>query len=127
MKGIKARLVPAITLLPLTILLSAESLLAETLKTQHFNVTITRNCREGNVTCSDVTYVGRELTTGNSIRLKGKTMQQMCADRVTPCRFIGYEFRNRNYRYVVTANGTLQVYRDAKLLLSEEGTWDEEK
>ena len=124
MKGIKARLIPAITLLPLTILLSAESLLAETLKTRNFNVTITRNCQEGSITCSDVTYVGRELTTGNSIRLKGKTMHRMCADRVTPCQFIGYEFRNRNYRYVVTADGTLQVYQGTKLLLIEKGTWD---
>ena len=124
MKGILAQLIPAITLVPLTIFLSAESLLAETLLTHNFNVTITRNCPEGSVTCSDVTYVGRDLTTGNSIRLKGKTMQRMCADRVTPCQFMGYEFRNRDYRYVVTANGTLQVYRGTKLLLNEKGTWD---
>jgi hypothetical protein len=124
MKGIQVRLIPAITLLPLTIFLLAESVLAETLKTKSFKVTITRNCLEESVTCNNVTYVGRDLSTGKSIRLKGRTMHRMCADRVTPCRFLGYEFRNRNYRYLVTTEGTLQVYRDTKLLVSEEGTWD---
>jgi hypothetical protein len=123
MRVILARLAPAITLLPLTLLVSAKSALAETLKTQNFSVTITRNCPEGSVTCNDVTYVGHDLNTGESIRLKGKTMQHLCADRLTPCRFLGYEFRNRNYRYVVTVDGNLQVYRDTKLLLDEQGTW----
>jgi hypothetical protein len=31
---------------------------AETLKTKNFNVTITRNCPEGYVTCNNVTYYG---------------------------------------------------------------------
>jgi hypothetical protein len=124
MKGILARLLPAITLLPLSIFLLAESVLAETLKTKSFNVTITRNCLEESVTCNNVTYIGRDLNTGKSIRLKGRTMHRMCADRITPCRFLGYEFRNKNYRYLVTAEGTLQVYQGTKLLVNEEGTWD---
>jgi hypothetical protein len=124
MKGILARLIPAMTLLPLSILLLAEGVLAETLKTKSFNVTITRNCLEESVTCNNVTYVGRDLITGKSIRLKGRTMHRLCADRVTPCRFLGYEFRNRNYRYLVTTEGTLQVYQGTKILVNEEGTWD---
>ncbi|MBD2124891.1 hypothetical protein NDI39_27435 [Microcoleus sp. ZQ-A2] len=123
MKGILARLVPAITLVPLTILLLAENVLAETLKTKSFNVTITRNCLEESVTCDNVTYVSRDLNTGNSIRLKGKTLHRMCADMVTPCRFLGYEFRNKGYRYLVTVEGTLQVFQGKKVVVNEKGTW----
>lgn len=126
MRAISARFTPAIALLALARVLSAKCALGETLKTQNFSVTVTRNCPEGSVICNDVTYVGHDLNTGGSIRLKGKTMQHLCADKVTPCRFIGYEFRNKNYRYVVTIEGHLQVYRDGKLLLDEQGNWDDE-
>lgn len=126
MRAISARFTPAIMLLPLTMVLSAKCALGETLKTQNFSVTVTRNCSERGIVCNDVSYVGHELKTGAFIRLKGKTMQHMCPDRVTACRFLGYEFRNKNYRYVITPDGRLQVYQDTKLLLDEEGTWDYE-
>ncbi len=116
----------AIVLLPLATLLLASGVLAQTLKTRNFRVIITRNCLEGSVVCNDVTYNGTDLNTGTSIRLKGKTLHTTCADRVTPCRFVGYEFRNRNYRYLVTEGGWLQVYQGKKLLLQERGIWDYE-
>ncbi len=124
MRPILSRFIPAITLLPLTIVLLPTSVLAETLKTENFRITISNNCSEGSVTCNDITYVGQELKTGSSIRLKGKTLNLMCRDRVTPCRFIGYEFRNKNYRYLVTEDGRLQVYRSTKLILDEKGAWE---
>ncbi|BAZ16902.1 hypothetical protein NIES4071_87800 [Calothrix sp. NIES-4071] len=95
---------------------------AETLKTKHFSVKITRNCAEGNVTCNNVTYVGKDLKTGKSIRLTGKTIHTIGADGVTPSRFLGYEFRNNQYLYQVTANNQLQVYKSGKLILQEQGT-----
>lgn len=95
---------------------------AETLKTKNFNVTITRNCPEGYVTCNNVTYYGKDLKTGKSIRLTGKTIHTTGADGVTPSRFLGYEFRNREYLYRVTASNTLQVYQGKKLILEEKGT-----
>lgn len=95
---------------------------AETLKTKNFNITITRNCPEGYVTCNDVTYYGKSLQTRKSIRLNGRTIHATCADGVTPCRFLGYEFRNNKYLYRVTTDGTLQVYQGKKLILQEKGT-----
>ncbi len=94
---------------------------AETLKTKNFSVKITRNCAEGNVTCDNVTYSGKNLKTGASIRLTGKTIHTTCADGVTPCRFLGYEFRNNKYLYRVTEDGKLQVFQGKKLILQEEG------
>lgn len=95
--------------------------LAETLKTQNYNIKITRNCAEGNVTCNNVAYYGRNLKTGASVRLTGKTIHTTCADGVTPCRFLGYEFRNKQYLYRVTQNGELQVYQGNRLILEERG------
>jgi hypothetical protein len=94
---------------------------AETLKTKNFSVKITRNCAEGNVTCDNVTYSGKNLKTGASIRLTGKTIHTTCADGVTPCRFLGYEFRNNKFLYRVTEDGKLQVFQGKKLILQEEG------
>jgi len=105
-----------IVLLPLASLLLAKGVIAETLTTPSFRVTITRHCPEGYVTCNDVTYDGSNLNTGASLRLRGKTVHTTCGDGVTPCRFLGYEFRNRDYRYVVLEDGRLQVYQGRKLL-----------
>lgn len=101
----------------------AEGAIADTLTTKQFRIEIQRNCAEGNVTCNRVSYRGKDLKTGKSIRLSGKTMHTKCADGVTPCRFIGYEFRNREYRYIVTEYGNLDIYQGKKLILSQPGTW----
>jgi hypothetical protein len=101
-----------------------EGAIAETLTTKQFRIEIQRNCAEGNVTCDRVSYRGKDLKTGKSIRLSGRTLHSLCADGVTPCQFLGYEFRNRNYRYIVTDSGLLRVYQGQKLLLSQQGTWD---
>lgn len=95
---------------------------AETIKTKNFNVKITRNCAEGNVNCNNVSYVGKDLKTGKSIRLTGKTIHTRGADSVTPSRFLGYEFRNNQYLYRVTADNKLQVFKSGKLILQEQGT-----
>ncbi len=114
-----------IALLPIaTVLLFSTSALADTLKTKDFRVTITRNCPEGNVTCNNVTYQGVNVNTGAAIRLRGRTLNTTCADGVTPCRFIGYEFSNGNYRYLVTQEGRLQVYQSGKLVLDQAGSWE---
>ncbi|KAB8333428.1 hypothetical protein SD80_016580 [Scytonema tolypothrichoides VB-61278] len=94
---------------------------AETLKTKNFKVTITRNCPEGNVSCNNVTYFGKDLRTGKSISLTGKTIHTTGADGVTPGRFLGYQFRNNEYVYRVTENGFLEVYQGKKLILQEKG------
>ncbi len=96
---------------------------AETLKTRNFNVTITRNCPEGYVTCNNVTYFGKDLKTGRSIRLTGKTIHTTGADGDTPSQFLGYDFRNNQYLYRVTAGGTLLIYQGKKLILQEKGTF----
>jgi hypothetical protein len=106
--------------------------IADTLTTKGFKIDIQVNCEEGNVTCvrkaspleNRVSYRGQDLKTGKSLRLSGKTIHSLCGDGVTPCRFLGYEFRNRNYRYIVTEGGLLEVYKGEKLLVSQQGTWD---
>lgn len=118
------RMLLGIALFPIaTLLLPSNAALADTLRTRDFRVTITNNCPEGNVTCNDVTYYGTNLKTGASIQLTGKTVHTLCADGVTPCQFLGYEFSNGKYRYVVTENGRLQVYQGRKLLLDQRGNW----
>ena len=96
---------------------------ASELKTKNYTITIETHCEEGAVSCGDVTYVGTHNKTGTSITLVGSTWHSMCADGVTPNRFIGYKFQNGDVTYAVFESGLLEVYRGNELLLSEEGKW----
>lgn len=96
---------------------------ARTLTTPSFIIRIEVHCAEGNVTCDDVTYVGTSKKSGESIKLRGRTKHSMCADRVTPCGFQGYEFWNGQTYYRVLDNGDLSVIRKNKVLVEERGRW----
>jgi hypothetical protein len=110
-------------LLPIAIVTAVTtSVSAVTIKTKSFRVEITRHCEEGNVSCDRVTYVGRDLTTGKSIRLNGKTLNSSKS-----YRFLGYEFRNSKYIYYINDDSLLQVYRGKQLILQERGTAIEDR
>lgn len=96
---------------------------ASTLTTRSFVIDIKVNCEEGNVTCDNVTYVGTSRKSGKRITLRGKTTHGMCADGVTPCRFLGYEFKNGKTSYRVSEDGKLMVVQGTKRVLEEKGEW----
>lgn len=110
-------------LLAFTLLLCAGASEASTLTTPSFVVRIEVKCEEGNVTCDNVTYVGKSRKTGKSIALRGRTLHGRCADGSAACRFQGYEFRNGATRYLVLEDGRLIVRRKDKVLLEEKGSW----
>ncbi|MGK7940545.1 MAG: hypothetical protein AB4062_10435 [Crocosphaera sp.] len=95
------------------------------LRTKNFEITIRSNCVEDSVTCNNVSYEGININTGDSIQLAGKTIHTTCADGITPCRFIGYQFINGEYVYVVQNNGLLLVYKEDQIILEEQGTWQD--
>jgi hypothetical protein len=96
---------------------------AATLETPSFVVRIDTQCIEGDLICNNVSYHGISKKRGASITLRGKKVYTMCADRITPCRFIGYEFINGDVRYFVSETGNLSVTRGKKSLVSEKGNW----
>jgi hypothetical protein len=99
-------------------------LFADTLTTQHYVVTITVHCAEGSVTCDNVSYHGKSRNSGHEIKLVGTTVHSLCADGLTPCRFIGYRFPNGDVTYTVYESGLLEVVRGADEILVEEfGEW----
>ena len=97
---------------------------ADTLTTPSFVVDIQVRCEEGAISCDDVLYTGTSKKTGNSIKLRGKTLHTLCADGVTPCRFLGYEFRKGGVYYRVLEDGSLLVMQGKKVLVEETGKWD---
>lgn len=99
------------------------SLRADTLTTASFKVTIERQCAEGEVTCDRVSYLGESRNSGARLALRGKTLHAMCADGVTPCRFLGYQFKNGSTTYLLLEEGRLQVRSGDKLLVDEAGEW----
>ena len=113
---------------PLALILTATAAClpaqAQRLRTENFQVTVVRNCSNEGPICDDISYVGTNLNSGEMVRLNGTTVHTICADGITPCRFMGYQFRNGQYRYLVTYEGTLEVYRGRDLLLQEQGKWE---
>lgn len=96
---------------------------ADTLTTASFSIQIRVNCADGNVVCDDVRYEGTNRRSGKSLVLQGKTLHSLCADGVTPCRFLGYEFGNGPFRYLVFESGGLRITRANKVLFEEPGDW----
>ncbi len=98
---------------------------AAQLDTPNYTVEIQQLCPEGEVQCQQVLYKGTSKVSGASIELKGKAWHSLCADGVTPCRFLGYQFNNGRIRYLVHESGLLQVMGSSgKVLLEEQGVWD---
>jgi hypothetical protein len=96
---------------------------AQRLVTDSFDITIDVRCEEGVVACDKVRYKSVNRKNGKSITLNGKDMHTRCADGVTPCRFLGYVFRNGKTTYTVWENGILSIKQGSKVLLEEQGTW----
>ena len=93
----------------------------EVLITPSFAVIII-GCGEGVISCEDATYVGVSRKTGNTLKLKGKTVHSMMADGVTPNLLLGYEFRNGSTVYTVS-DDVLVVKQAGKVVVSEKGKW----
>lgn len=111
-------------LLPLLLLASAFTF-AQQLDTPNYKVEIQQLCPEGEVQCQQVLYKGTSKVSGASIELKGTAWHSLCADGVTPCRFLGYQFKNGRIRYLVHESGLLQVIGSSgKVVLEEQGVWD---
>ncbi|MBY0417913.1 MAG: hypothetical protein K2W88_07625, partial [Pararheinheimera sp.] len=109
---------------PLLLLCSTLTCAAQ-LDTVNYKVEIKELCPEGEVQCQQVLYKGTSKVSGASIELKGSAWHSLCADGVTPCRFLGYQFNNGRIRYLVHESGLLQVIGSSgKVVLEEQGVWD---
>jgi len=102
-----------------TALQAADASRKHILETEHYLVEITVRCPEGDVSCERVGYRGVNKKTGAALELRGETMHSTCADGVTPCRFLGYRFRNGKTHYFVWEEGdgekgTLEVRTDPR-------------
>ena len=108
----------------LALIASLQEARSAELTTPSFRITIATHCDEGSVSCDKVSYIGVNKKSGATIKLRGATHHTICADGVTPCRFLGYVFDNGNMQYFVSDEGTLQVTRNGReVLVQESGVW----
>ena len=54
--------------------------------------------------------------------MSGKTVHALCADGVTPCRFVGYEFKDGKLTYLVKEEGELLIRQGTQVIADEHGT-----
>lgn len=109
--------------LALPLLLVAGPLPAATLDTPGYRVEIIDQCDEGTVGCDNVLYRGTSKKSGNTLELKGRQLMRLCADGITPCHSLGYEFENGDTHYFVGEDGRLSVTRGDRTLVDQQGEW----
>lgn len=97
---------------------------AERLVTESFEITIDARCEEGTVSCNKVIFRSIDRKSGKRLRLVGEDLHTRCADGVTPCRFLGYVFRDKGLSYIVWEHGTFTIRRGTKVVLEEQGAWE---
>jgi L-ascorbate metabolism protein UlaG (beta-lactamase superfamily) len=95
---------------------------SQVLVTPSFVVTIIDPNEEGVVSADNITYVGVNRKSGDTIKIQGRTLHTVSADG-TPGRFIGYLFKNKNVSYLVAFEGELTVTSGDKTVLKESGEW----
>jgi hypothetical protein len=97
---------------------------AAVLLTEQFVVVVVEHCPEGDVACNNVTYTGVSRKTGETISLKGQAWLRMCADTVTPCEHVGWQFRNGEFTYRVRETPpSLEVERGGKTVIEQKAVW----
>jgi hypothetical protein len=106
----------------LLILLSFD-VYAEVLKTPSYEIEI-GSCPEGYVSCDTIPIDVKNLKTGIASSYIGGTLHTLCADGVTPCRFLGYDFTGEIGKFHLYENGFLEVSDESgQAILSEQGHW----
>ena len=100
------------------LLLIPNKSIAEKYQNDTYSMQINRDCEEGMLTCHKVNYHGLNKKTNQEIRLVGSTHHTICADGVTPCRFIGYVFKNGLYTYLLI-DKRLEIRLAGKIIYSE--------
>jgi len=102
----------------------ASTVNAAVLVTEQFVVVIVERCPEGDVACNNVSYTGVNRNTGEVVSLKGQAWVRMCADTVTPCEHVGWQFKNGEYTYRVRETPpSLEVERGGKTLIQQKAVW----
>jgi hypothetical protein len=98
---------------------------AETLITPSYKIVI-GSCPEGYVTCDNIPFEITDLKTGDISSHAGRTLHTLCADGVTPCRFLGYQFSGDTGKFYIYDNGALEIKgKSGQVILFEEGMWSE--
>ncbi len=95
---------------------------ADTLITENFQVTVTRNCSEGVVVCDQVAFHSIDSRNGRQLRLQGRTWHRYNAEG-TPTQYLGYEFTHGNIRVYATERGELIMEAGNDILIQESGEW----
>ena len=97
---------------------------AAVLVTEQFVIVVVERCPEGDVTCNNVSYTGINRKTGEAISLKGQAWVRMCADTVTPCEHVGWQFKSGEFTYRVRATPpSLEVERGGKTVIEQKVVW----
>jgi len=105
--------------------------MAQTLTTPNYVINITSRCKDPELPCKNVSYVGTHNKTKRTIRLRGADRVRYCPGDfgngagATPCHHEGFEFNNGNTTYTVFDEGRLLVQQGSNVLINELGKWSD--
>lgn len=83
-----------------------------------YDFLIENRCKEGSVTCDNIVLEARNKNTGELLKAVGSTHHIRCTDGITPCRFIGYIFKQKDLEIFID-NQYIQVTRKGEARLRE--------
>lgn len=78
-----------------------------------YKIKVVYCCEEGELDCDNIYYEGIRKKDKTYIKLKGKTINDYLSHR-----FLGYQFKNNDYIYIIQDNA-LSIYKNDKLLQKE--------
>ncbi|EXU74454.1 MULTISPECIES: hypothetical protein [Erwinia] len=90
-----------------------------------YQVKITSNCEEGEMTCDNIVFESKSKKSGKSIVLKGETVNTDCPG---VCNFRGYRYKNGDYSYTILSNQqyknvwSLSIMKGDKVIGMDEGS-----
>ena len=94
-------------------------------ETENYEFNVTTLCEEGNVTCDNIQIVGGEKSSVDSEIHIGNTVHSKCSDEITPCRFLGYEFKSNGFTYrLLESDSRFELINESgELVIQEQGKW----
>ena len=86
--------------------------------TPTYEMTIEVSCVEGMISCDNVHMILTDKKTKESVSVIGSTLHTICADGVTPCRFLGYKFQKDDLKYMII-DQRFTIHESKKEIVSE--------
>lgn len=92
----------------------------DVVRTNTYYLTQIGRCEEYVVNCFDYTLIMYHRKTGELTQVKGESLHSLCADKVTPCQYLGTIFKKGEMKYFLNDGASaFKILKNNKVILEE--------